>query len=47
MATKYRQPLKLVYYEAYADKLLAQGRERQLKNFGSAHKGLLKRIKLN
>ncbi|MFH0968990.1 MAG: GIY-YIG nuclease family protein [Patescibacteria group bacterium] len=45
-STKHRRPLKLVYYEAYPNKLLAEDRERQLKKFGSAYSGLLKRIKL-
>jgi len=35
---------RLVYYEAYSEKDLAQERERQLKRFGSAYYGLLKRI---
>ncbi len=39
-----RRTLKLVYYEAYLSKELAQERERQLKRFGSAYTALLKRL---
>jgi putative endonuclease len=45
-ATKNRRPLKLIYYESYENKIAAQERERKLKQFGSAYKGLLKRLKL-
>jgi putative endonuclease len=43
-ATCYRRPLTLIYYEAYSTKDRAQERERKLKDFGSAYKGLLKRL---
>ena len=42
-ATKYRRPLLLVYYEAYADKDDALGRERFLKS-GSGHRFLRKQL---
>ncbi|MFC1613552.1 GIY-YIG nuclease family protein [Patescibacteria group bacterium] len=45
-ATKNRRPIEVIYYEAYNFKELAQERERQLKNFGSAYTGLLKRLRL-
>ena len=45
-STKYRRPLKLIYYESYFKKELAEERERKLKQFGSAYVGLLKRLKL-
>ncbi len=35
---------KLLYYEAYSSKDLAQERECQLKRFGSAYTALLKRL---
>ena len=44
--TMNRRPMKLVYYEAYSSKELAQERERKLKDFGSAYTGLLKRLKI-
>lgn len=37
---------KLVYYEAYDDKSLAQDREKKLKKYGSSYIGLLKRLKI-
>ncbi len=43
-ATRHRRPLILIYYEAYSTKERAQERERKLKDFGSAYKGLLKRL---
>ena len=43
-STKHRRPLRLIYYEAYNNKNLAEERERKLKKFGSAYSGLLKRI---
>lgn len=46
VATKSRRPLKLMYYEAYFKKELAQERERKIKQFGSAYVGLLKRLNL-
>lgn len=45
-STKYRQPLKLIYYESYEEEKLARLRERRLKEFGSAYTGLLKRLEL-
>jgi len=45
-STKHRRPLKLLYYEAYQTKKLAQEREEKLKQFGSAYTALLKRLKL-
>lgn len=45
-STKHRRPFKLIYYEAYFKKELAEERERKLKQFGSAYNGLLKRLKL-
>ena len=44
-ATRHRRPLTLIYYEAYSTKKMAQEREKKLKDFGSAYKGLLKRLK--
>jgi len=43
-STKHRRPLELIYYEAYNIKELAVRREINLKKFGSAYSGLLKRI---
>ena len=43
-ATKYRRPLKLIYYESYLEKNMARERERKLKQFGSAYNGLMKRL---
>ena len=43
-STKYRRPVELAYYEAYQTETLARQREANLKQFGSAYKGLLKRI---
>jgi putative endonuclease len=45
-STKHRRPLQLIYYESYLTKELAQKREEKLKKFGSAYKGLLKRLNL-
>lgn len=42
--TRRMNELKLVYYEAYSDKGLAQTREKKLKQFGSSYSGLIKRI---
>jgi len=44
-STKNRRPLKLIYYESYSTKNLAQEREQKLKEFGSAYTALLKRLK--
>jgi putative endonuclease len=46
-STKNRRPLELFYYEAYKTKDEAEVREKKLKNFGSAYKGLLKRLKID
>jgi len=43
ISTKYRRPLKLIYYEAYKDRSVAQKREQQLKT-GKAHTALRKRL---
>ncbi len=45
-ATKNRIPLELKYYEAYTDEQMARQRERNLKQFGSAYTGLVKRLGL-
>lgn len=45
-STSYRRPFKLIYYESYSNKGLAEDRERKLKKFGSAYVGLLKRLSL-
>ncbi|MEK7549741.1 MAG: GIY-YIG nuclease family protein [Patescibacteria group bacterium] len=44
ISTKNRRPLDLVYYEAYRFKKSALTREKNLKEFGSAYKGLVKRL---
>lgn len=43
VATKFRLPLQLIYYEAYLDKKDAKGREKFLKG-GSGHKYLYKQL---
>ena len=43
--TKRHEKWTLYYYEAYSDKEVAQEREKKLKQYGSAHHGLLKRLK--
>ena len=43
-STKHRQPLELVYYEAYYMEAQAREREEKLKAFGSAYTGLMKRL---
>ena len=43
-STKNRRPLELIYYETYDKEYLAREREKNLKKFGSAYIGLLKRI---
>ena len=45
-STRYRRPLKLLYYEAYETEELARKREQNLKQFGSAYTALLKRLQL-
>ena len=45
-STKHRRPLKLIYYEAYSNKEKAKEREKKLKQFGSAYRGLIKRLNL-
>lgn len=44
LSTKYRRPLKYLYYEAYVSKLDALGREKFLKS-GSGHRYLYKQLK--
>ena len=44
-STRDRRPLALMYVESYADKESADERERKLKDFGSAYRGLLKRLR--
>jgi len=41
--TRGRRPVKLVYYEAYDDSQKARERERKLKQYGSAWRGVRKR----
>lgn len=43
-STAFRKPLKLIYYEAYSDKIDAQNRERYLKGGGKAKQDLKKQI---
>jgi len=43
-ATKYRLPLKLIYYEAYVVEKDARRREKHLKYFGKAYQELKKRV---
>jgi len=43
-STKDRRPIELLYYEAFSQEELARNREAQLKQFGSAYKGLIQRI---
>jgi putative endonuclease len=43
-STKNRRPLELIYYESYNKEYLARKREENLKKFGSAYGGLIKRI---
>jgi putative endonuclease len=43
-ATKYRQPLRLVYYEAYEELQFARLREKQVKKSSSIRTALNKRI---
>ncbi|MEK7108363.1 MAG: GIY-YIG nuclease family protein [Patescibacteria group bacterium] len=45
-STGSRLPVELLYYEAYSSRTQAIQRELQLKQFGSAYVGLLKRIDL-
>ena len=44
-STRHRRPFDLLYYEAYPTKELAEERERNLKQFGSAYGALLKRLR--
>lgn len=44
--TKKYLPAKLLYFEGYPNKTLALSREKNLKKFGSAYYGLLKRLRL-
>ncbi len=43
-ATKYRRPLRLIYYEAYSAEQSARQREKRLKYFGRAYQELKKRV---
>ena len=45
LSTKYRRPLKLVYYEAFLEEKDARQREQKLKNYGKTTTELNKRIK--
>ena len=45
-STKHRQPLKLIYYEAYQNKDVALKREKLLKHSGKAYAALKKRLEL-
>ena len=46
IATKYRLPMELVYYEAFLSLGAARSRERQVKTSGSARKTLHLRINM-
>ena len=43
-STKNRQPIELIYFEAYTNESQARERELKLKDFGSSYTGLLKRL---
>jgi putative endonuclease len=43
-STRYRRPLKLVYYEAYLSEKDARKREQMLKNYGQGITNIYKRI---
>jgi putative endonuclease len=43
-STKYRMPLKLIYYEAFYSEKDARLREKNLKNYGQGITNLYKRI---
>ncbi len=45
-STKDRRPVKMLYFEGYEHENEAKQRERNLKDFGSAYAGLLKRLGL-
>lgn len=45
-STRHRKPIELLYYEAYRTEDSARERERQLKQFGSAYTGLMKRLNI-
>ena len=45
-STRHRKPIELIYYEAYKTEKLARERELKLKQFGSAHKALMKRLNI-
>lgn len=45
-STKHRRPMMLLYYEAYQTEQLAREREQKLKQFGSAYKSLLQRLRI-
>jgi putative endonuclease len=42
--TSRKIPFQIVYHEAYLNREQAQEREQQLKRFGSAYAGLMKRL---
>ena len=46
-STKYRIPLKLIYYEAYTDQEIAASREKQIKNSGKIRMNLRKRLNIS
>ena len=46
-ATKYRIPLKLIYYEAYIDQKTAELREKQIKNSGKIRTNFKKRLNIS
>ena len=41
---RWKSKVKLVYYEAYYSELLARSREKRLKYYGSAWRGLKRRL---
>ena len=45
-STKYRRPLKLIYYEAYLEETIARLREHTVKSSRGSRSALLKRIKI-
>jgi len=46
MSTKYRLPLKLIYYEAYSEESTARKREHTVKSSRGSRTALLKRINI-
>ena len=43
-STRYRLPLRLMYYESYLNEQSARQREKHLKHFGRAYQELKRRI---